>query len=108
MRIDKVQSESGRKVDDFRAYVLVSTRMGEMGHVANAARLLKAVADVDVTIGEWDVLLSVHAKDHDSLERTVAEIRHIPGVYFAVGCLVVPSTAAAVRTKPPARGPLFP
>lgn len=67
-------------------YVLIMAQMGEMGRVAAAARRLNGVSRVTVMLGEYDVMLTVHAPDLAQLQEVMANIQQLPGVDRALTC----------------------
>lgn len=70
-----------------QSYVLVTTHVGEAGHVAQAARKIPHVLDSEALIGSpYDVVIEIESENYADLGGVVDRIHCLPGVERVSTC----------------------
>lgn len=73
-----------------KAYILINTRVGQVGDVVNHLNRIEAVKEATMTFGPYDVVAVVESENVDAVGRILAnEIQPIPGVTETLTCLGV-------------------
>ncbi len=73
-----------------RAFVLIQTRPGELGRVANEVSSIDGVGSSVAVTGPYDVIAQVEAESIDALgEMVISEIQAVKGITRTLTCPVV-------------------
>lgn len=71
------------------AYVLINTRTGTAGKVVQALSGLEGVS-VDATLGSYDAIARIEAKDRKAVgELVTKQIHRIDGVKHTITCFAI-------------------
>ncbi len=73
-----------------RAFVLIQTKAGELGRVADQVGAIEGVGSSVAVTGPYDVIAQVEAESIDALgEMVISRIQAVEGITRTITCSVV-------------------
>jgi len=71
------------------AFVLITTKYGKSGEVANKLMKMQNIKNIETVQGEYDIIAEVHAKNESKLENVMHEnIRRLKNIELVSSLLV--------------------